>query len=77
NAWTESQAVPYVSVIAPDAKARRISIDLPGRLEAYAQAQLFARVSGYLQDRHVDMGASVKAGQLLAEIDAPDLDQQI
>lgn len=77
NAWTESQAVPYVSVIAPDAKARRISIDLPGRLEAYAQAQLFARVSGYLKDRHVDMGASVKAGQLLAEIDAPDLDQQI
>lgn len=77
NAWTESQAVPYVSVIAPDAKVRRISIDLPGRLEAYSQAQLFARVSGYLKDRHVDMGASVKAGQLLAEIDAPDLDQQI
>jgi RND family efflux transporter MFP subunit len=77
NAWTESQAVPFVSVIAPDAKVRRVSIDLPGRLEAHSQAQLFARVSGYLKDWHVDMGASVKAGQLLAEIDAPDLDQQV
>jgi RND family efflux transporter MFP subunit len=75
--WTESQAIPVVAVAAPDTKSKRSSIDLPGRLEAYSQAQIFARVSGYIKDLKVDIGAPVKAGQLLAEIDAPDLDQQI
>jgi RND family efflux transporter MFP subunit len=75
--WTESQAVPVVAVAAPDTKSKRSSIDLPGRLEAYSQAQIFARVSGYIKDLKVDIGTPVKAGQLLAEIDAPDLDQQI
>ena len=59
----------------PAASARRI--DLPGRLEAYSQAQIYARVSGYLKEWNADIGTPVKAGQLLAEIDAPDLDQQI
>lgn len=75
--WTENQAVPVVAVAAPDTKSKRSSIDLPGRLEAYSQAQIFARVSGYIKDLKVDIGTPVKAGQLLAEIDAPDLDQQI
>jgi RND family efflux transporter MFP subunit len=75
--WTENQAVPVVAVAAPDTKSKRSSIELPGRLEAYSQAQIFARVSGYLKDLKVDIGTPVKAGQLLAEIDAPDLDQQI
>jgi RND family efflux transporter MFP subunit len=75
--WTEKQAVPFVSVLTPDAKGRRSTLDLPGRLEAYTQAQLFARVSGYLREWKADIGAPVKAGQILAEIDAPDLDQQI
>ena len=61
----------------PDDRGRRTTLDLPGRLEAYSQAQLYARVSGYLKDWKADIGAPVKAGQLLAEIDAPDLDQQI
>ncbi len=52
-------------------------IDLPGRLEAYSRAPIFARVSGYLKNWYVDLGAPVKAGQTLAEIDAPDLDQQL
>ena len=52
-------------------------VDLPGRLEAYSQAQIYARVSGYLKEWKADIGTPVKAGQLLAEIDAPDLDQQI
>lgn len=75
--WTEKQAVPSVSILTPDAKGRRATLELPGRLEAYTQAQLFARVSGYLKDWKADIGAPVKAGQILAEIDAPDLDQQI
>jgi len=75
--WTEDQAVPVVAVATPDTRGRRTTIDLPGRLEAYSQAQIFARVSGYIKDWKADIGTPVKAGQLLAEIDAPDLDQQI
>ncbi len=75
--WTEQRAVPVVAVAPPDSKVKRASLELPGRLEAYAQAQLYARVSGYIKDWKADIGAQVTAGELLAEIDAPDLDQQI
>jgi RND family efflux transporter MFP subunit len=75
--WTESQAVPTVAVATPDLKGQSATLDLPGRLEAYSQAQIYARVSGYIKAWTADIGAPVKAGQLLAEIDAPDLDQQI
>jgi RND family efflux transporter MFP subunit len=74
--WTEKQAVPVVAVAMPDTHAQHTSIELPGRLEAYTQAQLFARVSGYLKEWKADIGTPVKEGQLLAVIDAPDLDQQ-
>ena len=53
------------------------TLDLPGRLEAYSRAPIFARVSGYLKGWSVDIGAQVKAGQVIAEIEAPDLDQQL
>jgi RND family efflux transporter MFP subunit len=75
--WAESQAVPTVAVAIPDARGKRTTIELPGRLEAYSQAQLYARVSGYLKEWKADIGTPVKAGQLLAEIEAPDVDQQI
>jgi RND family efflux transporter MFP subunit len=75
--WTENQALPVVAVVTPDTRGKQTVIDLPGRLEAYSQAQLYARVSGYIKEWKVDIGTPVKAGQLLAEIDAPDLDQQI
>jgi RND family efflux transporter MFP subunit len=75
--WTENRAVPVVAVAPPDSKAKRATLELPGRLEAYAQAQLFARVSGYIKDWKAEIGAKVAAGEVLAEIDAPDLDQQI
>lgn len=74
---TDAQAVPPVSVITPDAGGNKSSLDLPGRLEAYARAPIYARVSGFLKAYHVDIGDQVKAGQLLAEIEAPDLDQQL
>src|ERR1044072_2195955 len=77
NQWTETQAVPTGAVANPAPRGRRTTIDLPGRLEAYSQAQLYARVSGYLKEWKADIGTPVKAGQLLAEIEAPDLDQQI
>jgi RND family efflux transporter MFP subunit len=75
--WTESQAVPIVAVALPDTRGKRTTFELPGRLEAYTQAQMYARVGGYVKDWKVDIGTPVKAGDLLAEIDAPDLDQQI
>jgi RND family efflux transporter MFP subunit len=75
--WTEAEALPVVAVATPDTRGKRTTLDLPGRLEAYSQAQIYARVSGYLKDWKADIGTPVKAGQLLAEIDAPDLDQQI
>lgn len=75
--WTEDQAIPAVAVAKPETHAIAPTLDLPGRLEAYSQAQIYARVSGYLKDWKADIGTPVKGGQLLAEIDAPDLDQQI
>jgi membrane fusion protein (multidrug efflux system) len=75
--WTDNQAIPTVAVVLPDAKVLNATIDLPGRLEAYYRAPIFARVSGYLKGWSVDIGAKVKAGQVIAEIEAPDLDQQL
>jgi membrane fusion protein, multidrug efflux system len=75
--WTDNQAIPSVAVTLPDAKALSPTLDLPGRLEAYYRAPIFARVSGYLKGWSVDIGAKVKAGQVIAEIEAPDLDQQL
>jgi membrane fusion protein, multidrug efflux system len=75
--WTDDQAIPSVAVVQPDARALSATIDLPGRLEAYYRAPIFARVSGYLKSWTVDMGAKVKAGDVIAEIEAPDLDQQL
>jgi len=75
--WTDDQAIPTVAVALPNAKALSPTIDLPGRLEAYYRAPIFARVSGYLKSWDVDIGARVKAGQVIAEIEAPDLDQQL
>lgn len=75
--WTDAQAVPTVSVLNPTTGANKTSLDLPGRLEAYSRAPIYARVGGFLKAWYVDIGAPVKAGQLLAEIEAPDLDQQL
>jgi membrane fusion protein, multidrug efflux system len=75
--WTDDQAIPAVAVIYADAGALTATIDLPGRLEAYYRAPIFARVNGYVKSWSADIGARVKAGDVIAEIDAPDLDQQL
>ena len=75
--WTDEQAIPTVAVVLPDARALSATIDLPGRLEAYYRAPIFARVNGYLKSWSADIGAKVAAGQVIAEIEAPDLDQQL
>jgi len=75
--WTDDQAVPTVAVAPASGRALTPTIDLPGRLEAYSRAPILARVSGYLKSWSADIGAQVKAGQVIAEIEAPDLDQQL
>jgi len=74
---TSAQSAPTVAIIRPGVGGNKSSLDLPGRLEAYSRAPIYARVSGFLKTWYVDIGAPVKAGQLLAEIEAPDLDQQL
>ena len=75
--WTAANAQPVVTVTQPQPANGAAVLALPGRLEAYSRAPIYARVPGYLKSWKVDIGASVQAGQLLAEIEAPDLDQQL
>lgn len=77
KSWTSAQTVPTVTVIRPVSAANGPTLDLPSHLEAYSRAPLFARVSGYLKSWSVDIGTPVKAGQLLAVIESPELDQQL
>jgi RND family efflux transporter MFP subunit len=75
--WTEEQAIPTVAVVAPTQGEADARIELPGRLEAFARAPMNARVSGYLKTWKADIGTPVKTGQLIAEIEAPDIEQQL
>lgn len=75
--WTTEQALPSVSVILPSASGEVSSIDLPARFEAYSKAPIYARTNGYLKRWYADIGTRVKAGQVLADIETPDLDQKL
>jgi RND family efflux transporter MFP subunit len=75
--WTKAQAVPTVALaklVHGDAEQRLI---LPGNLQPYSKAPIYARVNGYLKSWNKDIGAPVKAGDVLASIETPDLDQQL
>jgi RND family efflux transporter MFP subunit len=74
---TRESAVPAVAVVRPERGAPQEEVLLPGTIQALTDAPIFARTNGYLMKRHVDIGAHVHAGQLLAEIDTPELDQQL
>jgi len=75
--WTEQAAIPTVAVIAPSPLSGAEDLVLPGKIDAFYDAQIHARVNGYLKQWFTDIGAPVKAGQVLAVIDTPDLDQQL
>jgi RND family efflux transporter MFP subunit len=66
-----------VSVINPEKASTTIPLQLPGQTRAYIEAPIFAQTSGYLQKWYFDIGAKVKAGDVLAEIDTPQVDQQL
>ncbi len=74
---TAVAAVPIVSVISPTASASTREILLPGTTQAFTDAPIFARTNGYVKRWYFDIGAHVKAGQLLAEIETPEVDQQL
>lgn len=76
-AWTETAAVPQVLVFQPQHNVLGDTLRLPAHLEAWSKAPIHARVSGYLKDWTQDIGTHVAAGQVLAHIDSPDLDQQV
>ncbi|MGA8222944.1 MAG: efflux RND transporter periplasmic adaptor subunit [Candidatus Acidiferrales bacterium] len=77
NTETHDLAVPTVSVIQPKQGAPHQELILPGNMQAFTDAPIYARTNGYLKKWYVDIGAHVKTGQLLAEIDTPEVDQQL
>jgi RND family efflux transporter MFP subunit len=75
--WTNAQAIPTVALVQPTADRRERQITLPGTIQAFYAAPIYARVTGYVKSWSSDIGAHVTKGQVLAEIDSPDLDQQL
>ncbi|HET7439769.1 MAG TPA: efflux RND transporter periplasmic adaptor subunit [Terriglobales bacterium] len=74
---TADMAVPTVAVVQPKRSAPAQEIVLPANVQAFADSPIYARTSGYLKRWYVDIGTHVRKGQLLAEIETPELDQQL
>lgn len=74
---TIQMAVPNVTTVTPQAGPTETEIQLPGNLMAYTEASIYARTNGYVKAWYTDIGAKLKAGQLMAEIEAPDVDAQL
>ena len=77
QSWTNEQAIPSVHVVEPKKGSDEQELTLPGTVRAYNTGSLYARASGYITSWSQDIGAHVKKGDVLAEISAPDLDQQL
>src|SRR5215831_17838274 len=74
---TEKLAVPAVSVIKPSAEPAQEELTLPAQLQAYVESSIYARTNGYLLHWYKDIGSHVRKGELLAEIDTPEVDQEL
>jgi multidrug efflux pump subunit AcrA (membrane-fusion protein) len=74
---TETRAVPTVFVDHPIAAADAEDLVLPSTMQAYVESPIYARTSGYLKKWYHDIGTRVRKGELLAEIDTPEVDQQL
>jgi RND family efflux transporter MFP subunit len=75
--WTNRQVVPTVALAKLEHGDAQETLTLPGTIQPYYKASIYARVNGYLKSWNKDIGAHVKAGEVLASIEAPDLDQQL
>jgi RND family efflux transporter MFP subunit len=74
---TERLAIPTVSVIHPVLEPTAEELTLPAQLQAYVESSIYSRTNGYLLHWYSDIGSRVKKGQLLAEIDTPEVDQEL
>lgn len=74
---TEAMAVPTVAVIHPAQAAKQDELRLPGTLQAYVESPIYARTTGYLRKWSHDIGARVEKGEILAELETPEVDQQL
>src|SRR5438874_3574376 len=74
---TARMAIPTVSVVQPKRSAPAQELILPANVQAFSDAPIYARTNGYLKRWYVDIGGRVRAGQLLAEIDTPEINQQL
>jgi RND family efflux transporter MFP subunit len=75
--WTNTHAIPTVALAGLIPGSSHQTLTLPGNIQPFNRAAIFARVNGYVKSWDHDIGSPVKAGQVLASIDAPDLDQQL
>jgi RND family efflux transporter MFP subunit len=74
---TETLAVPTVAVIHPTTEPSEEGLVLPGAMQAYVESPIYARTNGYLKKWYRDIGSRVQRGELLADIDTPEVDQQL
>ncbi|HTB93333.1 MAG TPA: efflux RND transporter periplasmic adaptor subunit [Candidatus Sulfotelmatobacter sp.] len=74
---TEAAAIPTVAVIHPSVEAGDENLVLPGTLQAYVESPIYARTNGYLRKWYHDIGSRVNKGELLVDIDTPEVDQQL
>jgi RND family efflux transporter MFP subunit len=75
--WTAAVSVPTVALAQSIPESPTQTLTLPGNIQPFNRAEIFARVNGYLKSWDHDIGSQVKSGEVLATIDAPDLDQQL
>ena len=74
---TDQAAIASVNLVHPQSATRAQDLVLPGNTQAFIDSPIFARTNGYLKSWYVDIGAHVRKGELLAEIETPELDQQL
>lgn len=77
QALEQEQALPRMEVIEVGVSARKSELELPGNIQAITEAPILARANGYIKRRMVDIGDRVSAGEPMAEIEAPEVDQQV
>ncbi|MEJ2718155.1 MAG: efflux RND transporter periplasmic adaptor subunit [Deltaproteobacteria bacterium] len=77
SAATVKLSIPTVTVVSPQPGQPTLGMPLPAEIKPWSEAPIYARANGYLKRRLVDIGAHVEEGQLLAEIDTPELDQEL
>jgi RND family efflux transporter MFP subunit len=77
QAQSDATAQAIVSVVTPERAPAKVPLQLPGETRAYTQAPIFAQTSGYMKKWYFDIGSKVKGGEVLAELDTPEVDQQL